>query len=205
MGWVAIYLLQNVFVAVDRIDLHRKLGWVAAFWIIPMMIMGCYVTVVMVRAGHVPFFFTPLQFLIFDPMVVFTFAALTVAAVKLRRQTEWHRRLHFCGMATIMGPGIARLLPQPLLVPWAYESFVGVCLLFPLSGMYADVRRSGHVHPAWRYGIGAMIAGLALVEVLTYSPLGPPIYAAVVRGSHGASVAPLDFAAPPAMGPITGR
>lgn len=70
---------------------------------------------------------------------------------------------------------------------------------------YADVRRSGHVHPAWRYGIGAMIAGFALTEVLTYNPAGPPIYAAVVRGSPGASVAPLDFAAPPPTGPITGR
>ena len=204
MGWVAIYLLQNIFVATGRIDLHRRLGWVAAFWIIPMMIMGCYVTALMVRAGHVPFFFKPLQFLIFDPVIVFTFAALTVAAVRLRRRTEWHRRLHLCGMATIMAPGIARLLPLPLLVPWAYESFVGASILFPLAGMYADVRRSGHVHPAWRYGIGAMIAGLALTEVLTYSPLGPPIYAAVVKGSPGASVAPLQFAAPPG-GPITGR
>src|SRR5690349_396968 len=44
MGWVAIYVLQNVFVATDRIQLHRRLGWIAAFWIIPMLIMGCFVT-----------------------------------------------------------------------------------------------------------------------------------------------------------------
>ena len=205
MGWVAIYLLQNIFVATGRIDLHRRLGWVAAFWIIPMMIMGCFVTVMMVRAGGLPFFFKPLQFLIFDPMIVFTFAALTFAAVRLRRQTEWHRRLHFCGMSVIMGPGIARLLPLPLLAPLAYESFAFACLLFPLAGMYADIRRSGHAHPAWRYGIGAMIAGIALTEVLTYSPVGPPIYAAVVKGSPGASVAPLGSGAPPATGPIIAR
>lgn len=177
----------------------------AAFWIIPMVVMGCFVTVMMVRAGRAPFFFKPLQFLIFDPVIVFTFAALTVAAVQLRRRTEWHRRLHFCGMSMLMGPGIARLLPMPLLAPWAWESFSCVCLLFPLAGMYADVRRSGRVHPAWRYGIGAMIAGFALTEVLTYSPAGPPIYAAVVKGSPGALVAPLDFPPPPSIGPITGR
>jgi hypothetical protein len=205
MGWLAIYLLQNIFVAAGRMDLHRRLGWVAAFWIIPMIIMGCLVTVEMVRAGHVPFFFRPLQFLVFDPVIVFTFAALTVAAVRLRNRTEWHRRLHFCGMSMLMGPGIARLLPQPLLVPWAWETFSCVCLLFPLFGMYADIRRSGHAHPAWRYGIGAMLAGFALTEVLTYSPAGPPIYAAVVRGSPGASVAPLDFPAPPPTGLVTGR
>jgi hypothetical protein len=205
MGWVAIYLLQNIFVATGRIDLHRRLGWVAAFWIIPMMIMGCFVTVEMVRAGHVPFFFKPLQFLIFDPVIVFTFAALTIAAVRLRRRTEWHRRLHFCGMATIMSPGIARLLPLPLLQPWAYESFFCACLLFPFAGIYADVRRSGQAHPAWRYGIGAMLAAFVLTEALTYSPAGAALYRAVVKGSPAASIAPLDFGAPPAAGPITGR
>lgn len=205
MGWVGIYLLQNVFVATGRIDLHRKLGWVAAFWIVPMIAMGCYVTGVMVRAGNAPFFFKPQQFLIFDPMIVLTFAALTVAAVRLRRQTEWHRRLHFCGFSTIMGPGLARLLPLPLLMPWAYETFALACLLFPMAGMYADVRRSGHAHPAWRYGIATMIAGFAITEAFTYSPVGTAIYAAVVKGSPGASIAPLDFAAPPPMGPVTGR
>ncbi|HEV8408335.1 MAG TPA: hypothetical protein VGQ34_10420 [Sphingomicrobium sp.] len=200
MGWVAIYLLQNIFVATGRIDLHRRLGWVAAFWIIPMMIMGCFVTVELVREGGTPFFFKPAQFLIFDPVIVFTFAALTVAAVRLRRRTEWHRRLHFCAMSMLIGPGIARLLPLPLLAPWAWESFFGACLLFPLSGVYADIRRSGRAHPAWSYGIAAMLGGFVLTEALTYSPLGSQIYAAVVRGSPGASIAPLEFGVPPPPG-----
>jgi hypothetical protein len=28
MGWVGIYLLQNIFVATGQMDLHRRLGWV---------------------------------------------------------------------------------------------------------------------------------------------------------------------------------
>jgi len=205
MGWVAIYLMQNIFVATNRIDLHRKLGWVAAFWIIPMMFMGCFVTVTMVRAGHVPFVFKPLQFLVFDPAIVFTFAALTVAAVLMRRQTEWHRRLHYCGMSMLMTPGIARLLPLPLLIPWTWEASFAACLIFPLVGIYADVRRVGHAHPAWRYGISAMIVGFLLTEAIPYSPLGTSLYGAVVRGSPGASVAPLEFGSPPPSGPITRR
>jgi hypothetical protein len=205
MGWVAIYLLQNIFVATDRMELHRKLGWVAALWIIPMMFMGCYVTTVMVRAGQAPFFFKPLQFLVFDPVIVFTFAALTVAAVMLRRQTDWHRRLHYCGMSILIGPGIARLLPLPLLVPWAWETVFVASLIFPLVGVYADVRRNGRAHAAWRYGIGAMIAGFVLTEVVTYSPVGTALYAAVVKDSPGASVAPLEFPPPPGAGPITGK
>lgn len=205
VGWVAIYLMQNILVATDHVDLHRRLGWVAAFWIAPMMFMGCFVTVVMVRAGHVPFVFKPLQFLVFDPVIILTFATLTLAGVRMRRRTEWHRRLNYCGMSMLIGPGIARILPLPLLLPWAWESFFAACLIFPLIGVWADIRRSGHAHPAWKYGIATMIAGFLLTELITYSPVGPPLYAAVVKGSPGAAVAPLQFGTPPVSGPITGR
>ena len=204
MGWVAIYLMQNIFVATGRMQLHRRLGWIAAFWIIPMVVMGCFVTVEMVRRGYVQFFFRPLQFLIFDPVTVLTFAGLTVAAVRLRRRTEWHRRLHFCGMSLLLGPAFGRLLPMPLLQPWAWEAAFAVTMLFPLAGVIADIRRSGRIHPAWHWGIATMIGCLVVTEAITYSPLGTSIYDAVAKGSPGASIAPLDFAAPHA-GPVTGR
>lgn len=205
MGWVFIYLLQNIFVAGDRMALHRRLGWIAAGWMVPMLVLGCMVTFAVVRRGQVPFFFRPLQFLIFDPVALLAFVGLTTAAILLRRRTQWHRRLHFCGMSMLLGPGIGRLLPMPLLQPWAWESTLAVSLLFPLAGMLADVRRGGQVHPAWRWGIGAMIAALLVTEAITYSPIGQGIYASMTKGSPGANVAPLQFAPPPAGGRITGR
>ena len=205
MGWVFIYLLQNVFVATGRMSLHRRLGWIAAVWMIPMVVLGCWVTVSMIRAGHVPFFFRPLQFLIFDPVTVFAFAGLTIAAIKLRRRTEWHRRLHFCGMSLLLGPAFGRLLPLPLLQPWAWEAAFAAGLLFPLAGMVADIRRSGAVHPAWRWGVAAMIGAFVLTEAITYSPVGTAIYHAVAAGSPGADVPPLEFGSPPGGAQITGR
>jgi hypothetical protein len=205
MGWVAIYLLQNIFVATGRMQLHRRLGWIAAFWIVPMVVMGTVVTVAMVRQGHVPFFFRPLQFLIFDPMTVLAFAGLTIAAVRLRKRTEWHRRLHFCGMSLLLGPAFGRLLPLPLLQPWAWEAAFATGLLFPIAGMIADIRRGGSVHPAWHWGIATMVGAFVLTEAITYSPVGTSIYQAVTAGSPGAASAPLDFAPPPAGPLVTGR
>ena len=205
MGWVGIYLLQNIFVASGRMALHRRLGWIAAVWIVPMVVLGCVVTVAMVRSGTVPFFFRPLQFLIFDPIAVFTFAGLTTAAILLRRQTEWHRRLHFCGMTILLAPAFGRLLPLPLLQPWAWEAAYVATTLFPIAGVWADKRRSGRIHPAWRWGIGTIVASFALVEIITYSPIGTAIYDAVTEGSPGAIVPPLDFAPPPAGPLVTGR
>src|SRR5688500_8532872 len=40
MGWVVIYLMQNVLVATDRMSLHRKLGWIAVVWIPLMIALG---------------------------------------------------------------------------------------------------------------------------------------------------------------------
>jgi len=205
MGWVAIYVLQNTLVATDRIALHRRLGWLAVGWASAMVVSGIAVTVVMARNGTVPFFFQPLQFLVFDPVAVLTFAGLTAAAVVLRRHTEWHRRLHFCGMSMLLAPAFGRILPLPLMQPWAWEATFAVTLLFPLTGAWADRRRSGGVHPAWVWGIGTMIASFVVVEALTYSPVGVPIYDAVTGGSPGAVIDPLAFPPPPEGPLMTGR
>lgn len=205
MGWVAIYLAQNLLIGSGRLDIHRKLGWIAAGWIFPMVLLGCLVTLAMVRRGQVPFFFRPLQFLAFDPISIFTFAGLTIAAITQRHRTQWHRRLHFCAMSLLLGPAFGRLLPGPLLQPWAYEVIFATCMLFPLAGVVADLRRSGQVHPAWKYGIGALLASLLLTEAITYSPVGTAIYRIVTAGSPGASVLPLEFAPPPSTPLTTGR
>jgi len=197
MGWVVIYLLQNVFVASGRVDLHRRLGWIGAGWIVLMVCLGTAVTVAMVRRGGVPFFFTPLQFLVFDPITVLTFAGLTGAAIVLRRRTDWHRRLHYCGMSMLMGPAFGRLLPMPLLKPWAFESVFAAILIFPAVAIWSDIRRNGRAHPAWSWGVLTLFGALLLTEAITYSPVGGSLYAAVTAGSPGAAVPPLAFASPP--------
>ncbi|MGE3149921.1 MAG: hypothetical protein AB7K04_12730 [Pseudorhodoplanes sp.] len=205
MGWVAIYLTQNVLVATGRAGLHRRLGWLAAGWAVAMVISGIVVTVAMVRNGTVPFFFQPLQFLVFDPVAVLTFSGLTAAAILLRRSTEWHRRLHFCGMAILLAPAFGRMLPMPLLQPWAWEATFAVTLLFPLAGAWLDVRRNGRVHPAWRWGIATMLASFVVTYAVAYGPFGIPIYEAVTEGSPGSDIDPFAFPPPPEGPLMTGR
>ena len=197
MGWVAIYLSQNVLVTTGRMALHRRLGWVAAGWIVPMIVLGFAVTIAMVRRGQVPFFFRPLHFLVFDPLSLVTFAVLTGSAIALRSRTEWHRRLHLCGMAMLMGPGFGRLLPLPLLQPWAWEVTFAAGMIFPLAGVAWDARRTGRVHPAWGVGILMMMTGFVAIEAISYTGVGQVFYRTVTVDSPGASVPPLMFAPPP--------
>ena len=50
-GWVAIYLTQNALAASESIALHRRLGWIGAAWVVPMVLLGTAATVAM---AHVP-------------------------------------------------------------------------------------------------------------------------------------------------------
>ncbi|QUD89280.1 hypothetical protein [Phenylobacterium montanum] len=201
MGWVTIYLTQNILVAKGNFALHRRLGWLAACWVGLMLVLGCAVTIFDIRAARVPFFFRPAQFLVFDPLTLFAFAGLTYAAIAMRRRTDWHRRLHFCAMSMMMGPAFGRLLPSPLLAPWAWEAAFAACLIFPLAGIVLDIRRGGKAHPAWLLGLAVTFGVLIGTEAITYSPAATALYNAVAAGSTGAAVAPLAFGHPPGAKP----
>lgn len=198
MGWVVLYVAQNTLVSRGAIALHRGLGWIGAGWVVAMVVLGTLVTTRLAQLGRVPPVFPPVQFLVFDPVLILTFAGLTAAAIALRRSTAWHRRLHYCGMALLLGPALGRLLPLPLLIPYAYEVDFLAVLIFPLIGIAADIRRSGSVHPAWWWGLGAIVGSTVLVELITFSPLGAAFYAAVVAGTPGAAVP--GYAFPPFPG-----
>lgn len=193
-GWVVLYVLQNgLATRRSTWPLHRTLGWLALAWVPAMIVAGTYVTVAMVRAGEVPFFFQPAYFLVMDPLSLFTFAGLTAAAIMLRRRTQWHRRLMFCGMTVLLGPGVGRLIPMPLLIPYAGWAVYATVMLFPLAGLLRDRRVGGHVHPAWWWGIGTITLMQVAIDLITFSPLGLALYAAVTKGSPGAAIAPLAF------------
>ena len=198
MGWVAIYLVQNGLVATGNVAVHRRLGWISAIWVPAMIASASFVIVAMVRRAAVPFFFAPLYFLAMDMMILATFVGLVVAAIRLRRRTDWHRRLMFCAMAVFTGNGLGRLLPMPLLIPYAGEAAVAASLIFPAWGMLSDRHRTGGVHPAWYWGVGAIVGGQLVAEIFVRTAFGLSLYDWVAAGSAGAHVAPLGYPAPPA-------
>lgn len=205
MGWVALFVTQTTLATRGPLALHRKLGWIAAGWMVLMLGAALTVIVAMARNGTVPFFFMPQQFLIADPLDLFAFVGMTSAAITMRRQTDWHWRLHMGAMALLTGPAFGRLLPMPLLAPYAFEAAGAASLIFPIAGMIRDRRVLGRVHPAWLVTLAVFIVYTAAYEVIGYSPLGGAIYRGVTTGSPGAAIDPLAFPAPPASGPVTGR
>ena len=198
-GWAVFYVLQTALASTGSLATHRRLGWFAAVWAPSMVVMGIWVTVAMVRRGAVPFVFAPAYFLVMNPLNILTFAALTAAGIRLRRQTQYHRRLLFCAMASLTGPGIGRLLPMPLLIPYAAWAVFVVVMLFPLAGAIRDIRTSGRVHPAWWWGMGSIAGAQIAMSLIAYGPVGAALYDFVTLGSPGADVPPLAYPPMPPM------
>ena len=197
MAWVAIFVTQAWLGAHGPASLHRRLGWIGAGWVVVLIVLGCWINIDVIQRGIAPFFFRPQYFLIANPLGLFCFAVLAWSAIRLRKQSDWHMRLQICTMAAIIGPAFGRLLPMPLLIPHSFDIAVVAGLIFPVAGMVRDIRRDGKVHPAWWWGILAVLSALLLAHLIAYSPVGDAIYAAVTTGHPGANVPGLEFPPPP--------
>jgi len=188
MGWVGLYLSQNALIFIDNIALHRRLGWLSVVWLPAILVMGVLITRWSIRSHGGPPFFDENQFLFGNPMHIFALTMLAAWAITVRRNTGWHRRLMYCSFAMLTGPGIARLLPSPLFIPYAwYVEAVTPPLLFMAIGILADTRRYGRPHPAWFWGIGTVIAIQVAVDLIAYSPAGIAFTQQFVAGTPGAA------------------
>ncbi|MBU2605371.1 MAG: hypothetical protein KKC43_05720 [Alphaproteobacteria bacterium] len=197
MGWVGIVLAQSWLATGGNIAMHRQLGKLALVWAITMIVFGTLVTLAATQTGRTPFFFQPQHFLIANPMTLLGFAGLLIAAIALRQQTDWHARLQVGAFVMLMGPGFGRLIPMPLLTPYAFETAGLVALLVPAIGMLRDWRVHGRPHPAWLWGTGVLIAVMVLARMLAFSPVGAAIYESATAGSIVAGTDGLAFPPPP--------
>lgn len=196
-GWVALSTVQAGLAAGGGMRWHRPLGWLGAAWVLVMMLAGTAVMLAVVRTGRTPFFFQPQPFLIQNLATLLCFAGLTGAAIMLRRDTGWHRRLHLCALACLMGPAFGRLLPMPLMMPYAFEIALLPGLAFPAWLAWREAREDGAVHPAWIPGIAALPFTILLATLLAHAAPGDALYSRVVAGTPGSAFAGFDFPPPP--------
>lgn len=196
-GWVVLSVVQAWLAASGRLLPHRWLGWVGAAWMLAMLILGPAVTIAAVRNERTPFFFQPQTFLFQDIVSVLAFFALATAAIAFRRRTGWHRRLHLCALATLMGPAFGRLLPMPLLGTNAFEIAAIPGLAFPAWLTVREWRRDGALHPAWLLGLLLFPVLLVSATGFARSAVGTALYEFAVAGSPMAGRPGLAYPPPP--------
>lgn len=186
MSWLGLYLAQAVTIASGNRALHRQLGKLAYLLIPAMVAAGAMIILVSIRGSGGPFFFAQNEFFISNLAGLLVFGWLALWALRVRRYTGWHRRLMLVAMSALTGPGLGRLLPMPLLMPYAWPIAVSASFVFGAVAMLVDWRTNGRVHPAYWWGMGINVGGFLASMALAYSPIGYAITEAVIAGTPGA-------------------
>jgi hypothetical protein len=186
-GWVALYMAQAWSITTGRVELHRSLGRLGYLWAPVMVAMGFTIMVASMRRTGGPFFFDQNEFIVSNTMLLVLFAVLAITALRRQRYTGWHRRLLLVAMSILTGPGLGRLLPMPLLIPNAWRIMMAITLIWPAIGVVRDLRREGRIHPAYLWGMGAIVAVQIVADLIAYSPVGVSLTQWLLEGTPGAA------------------
>jgi uncharacterized membrane protein YozB (DUF420 family) len=168
--WVLVFVAQPAFIARGSIKLHRQIGMVGAALAGAMVIMGVAATLFAIRYKMVPPFFPPGIFLVMNLIGILVFGGLVAGGIVLRRKSEWHKRLMLCATISILGPGLGRLLPMASFGKAAPLVMFGVILAFALAGPIVDLIVRKRVHPAYFWGVSAILLSMILIGPLAFSP-----------------------------------
>lgn len=169
VGWISLYVVQNVLAFRNDLVVHRKLGRIGAVYAGWMVFVGLVLTPLTLAVGRSPPFFTPAYFLALDWMNIAVFGALFYAAIRYRKRTDWHRRLMLCATVCVIAPAWGRLIVLTGNAMTA-ELNVAMLLLYVVAAMLFDWGNRGRVHPAYVWGAGALALFAAATELLAMLP-----------------------------------
>jgi len=169
MGWIALYVTQNTLVFRNNLALHRRFGRIGAGYAAWMVLVGLVLTPLTLAVGRSPPFFTPPYFLALDWVNIVVFGALLYAAIHNRKRTDWHRRLMLCATVCVIAPAWGRLIVLSG-NPMTATNNVSFLILYVVIAMLFDWRNRGRAHPAYSWGIGALVAMVAAIELLNAFP-----------------------------------
>ncbi len=164
-GWTGLFVWQSWLVQRGRMRLHRELGLLGAALVGAMVPLGLWLAVVaigdrMAKGNPLPF-----EFSIYNLLDIAAFALLIGFAIQqATRRIEWHRRLVYVAMLSLLGPAASRwflLIPLPWPYPDMTPNLFADLFLFPLA--FHDRKVLGKIHPATLWA-GAVFVPLHIAE-----------------------------------------
>jgi len=148
-AWMLLFLAQVALVGAQRVDLHRRLGALAAALAVALIVATAAASIE-VRG------LTPR--VTFSAGAVVMFAIYVAAGFHQRRRPDAHKRLMLLATVTLLPPAIARMpfIPDGSVPP----NLVGLLYLLPAFAYdWALLRR---IHPTILWGGAFMIVMLPL-------------------------------------------
>jgi len=158
--WFAVFILQVRLVAMHRVDLHRRVGVIAALLAALVVVVGTATAIAGAKRGYVPDIpgspLPPLVFLVIPLTDLLVFTGLVTTALLLRRRSDIHRRLMVLAALSLLTPPISRI-PLDLIHSGGIKVYLGLTILFVLSCVAFDTVKNRRLHPAYGWGAGLII------------------------------------------------
>ena len=177
-AWVLLFVAQPALAMAGSVRLHRRLGWLGAALACAMVVLGTYAILLALWADTLPPFYPHGLFLMRGMLAIGLFAALVAAAMANRRRAAWHKRLILCASIIVVVPGLERAMPIPLLGTHWYVVVDAVIDVIALAGPCVDLAEHRRIHPAYMWGVGAILLCQLAVDATASSGLA----SALLRG-----------------------
>ncbi|RZI97730.1 MAG: hypothetical protein EOP39_27770 [Rubrivivax sp.] len=181
-AWQLLFLAQTILVARSRTDLHRRLGFVGAGLAALVVVVGMYATLnqpaLYAAAGiELPF---PIEDLVIGNIFgFFLFGGLVAAAIMLRRNSAWHRRLIYWACIVTMGPALTSSRSLGSIIgpyfPMTFPPEVALVWIAWIALLLHDWRSTRGFHPATI--IGGMLILFVSPALLDWFLLIEPVKA----------------------------
>jgi hypothetical protein len=153
-GWIVLFVTQTLLVARHRVAWHRRLGIVGAALAALVVTVGTATVVVAARLGgdHLPPGMPVPPFVALSLLDLLAFAILVGAAVGLRRNGGWHKRLMLLATIVVLDAALNRFIGA--YTSWTLDAQIARNLLVLLC-VGIDTLRYRRVHPA--FAVGALL------------------------------------------------
>lgn len=168
--WVLLFIAQPSLVVSGNIAVHRRLGWLGLALACAMVGLATAALIFALRADSLPPFYPPGLFIVRGLAGLAGFAALIGAAILQRGRPDWHKRLMLCAAITVIVPGLERSMPVFLFGPHWYVIVDAAVLAIALVGPSLDFFSRRRIHPAYFYGVGAILIIQATTDLLSPTP-----------------------------------
>ena len=149
-AWIVLFVLQVMFVALRRVDLHRRFGQIGFALLTLIAIVSSPMIFIAAHLGgdHMPGPALPALALVLAFLLMFfTLAGL---GLHFRRRSDVHKRLMMLAAVVAMEAGVSRL-PLPIFDSIAKVHMVNDALLIPI--VLFDTIRHRRLHPVFLWGI----------------------------------------------------
>jgi hypothetical protein len=178
-AWVLLSVAQPALIMNRSVRLHRQLGWAGAVLACAMITLGTIAILLGLWADKVPPFYPHGLFITRGAIGLLTFGGLVAAGVINRRRGEWHKRFMLCASIVVVLPGLERAMPLPLFgVNWPYAVDATIDLV-AFAGPAFDFIQRRRIHPAYLWGVGAIILGQLVVYIIAPSSIATAMLHAV--------------------------